>query len=135
MTSKARLAFAIAWVKDVQRAVAFYETVFGLKAEVRDQGFFTWSQFDTGGTILAFAGEEEAQSFFPGAFNANAPSAPVNAQCFSFAVDDCAATYAAAVANGAEGLRPPTPQPWGAIWAQARDPNGVLISIIQMPTA
>jgi catechol 2,3-dioxygenase-like lactoylglutathione lyase family enzyme len=132
--SAARLAYSIAWVKDVPAAVSFYRDVFGLSpARVEDRGRFIWAEFATGSTILAFAGQGEAEDFFPAGFHANAPDQPPNANQISFQVEDAAFVYAEALAHGAAGLRAPIRQDWGAVWAQLRDPNGVLVSLVQFP--
>jgi catechol 2,3-dioxygenase-like lactoylglutathione lyase family enzyme len=63
MTETARLGWVIAYVPDVEAAVAFYEKAFGLARRfvVDDYG-----ELDTGATTLAFAAEDLGRANFEG---------------------------------------------------------------------
>lgn len=55
-------------VKDMDRAVAFYEDTFGLKLKFRDGQ--RWAQFDGGNVSIALASPEESASLEGGAVTA-----------------------------------------------------------------
>jgi len=55
-------------VKDMNRAVAFYESTFGLKLKFRDGD--RWAQFDGGNVSIALASPEESASLDGGAVTA-----------------------------------------------------------------
>jgi lactoylglutathione lyase len=122
--------YTILWVKDVDKAAAFYESAFKLSVKRRqDMGKFKWLEMKTGSTILAFAGETEIQGMFPDGYAGHdAAKQPIAAQ-ISFVTKDVQASFEKALAAGATAIKTPANMPWGQTWAQLRDPNGVLISI------
>ena len=50
-----RLSFAIVFVSDMERSVAFYRDVIGLTLRFESPG---WTEFDTGGATLALHASE-----------------------------------------------------------------------------
>ncbi len=122
--------YVIVWVKDVDLAQDFYWRVFQLSVKrQQDMVSFKWLEMQTGTTTLAFAGEQEIKSMFPNGYARNGlATSPVAAQ-LSFVTPDVKAVYERALAAGAVGLRSPVLMPWGQVWGQLRDPNGVLVSI------
>jgi len=72
-------------VKDMNRAVAFYENAMGMKLKFRDGD--KWAQFDAGNVSVALSSPEESASKEGGAVVA-------------FEVDDMAAHEAKLVASG-----------------------------------
>jgi catechol 2,3-dioxygenase-like lactoylglutathione lyase family enzyme len=52
------------WTADMDRAVAFYRDVLGLKM-IRQEGG-AWAQFDAGGRLFALHGAGEGQTVSPG---------------------------------------------------------------------
>ncbi|MEP0820910.1 VOC family protein [Trichocoleus desertorum GB2-A4] len=59
-----KFSYTILYVKDVTHAIAFYERAFGLKQRFIDEGK-QYAEMDTGGTALAFATNEFANSNLP----------------------------------------------------------------------
>lgn len=101
-----RLAYAIKYVSDVDRAVAFHRDVLGLKL-----GFQSpfWTEFETGETKLALHPET--------------PDHPAGSIQLGFASDDLDGFYAAREDQGVEFTMPPTPQ-HGRVLARFRDSEG-----------
>jgi catechol 2,3-dioxygenase-like lactoylglutathione lyase family enzyme len=65
MTAHLRPAFSyvIAYVKDVERSVAFYERAFGLSTRMRAGITRTaWGEMETGATTLAFTPVDQVKS-------------------------------------------------------------------------
>jgi len=94
-------------VPDVDAAVRFYRTAFGLSAKFVDGD--RYAALDAGGTTLALAGPAEDVT-------EGVPAA-------SFKVADVAATLAALVAGGGSVVRQPEQGPH-EVRAVARDPWG-----------
>lgn len=59
-----RLDLVFYWVSDMDRAVAFYRDILGLRLLRREEG--NWAEFDAGGERLALHGVAEGQSITPG---------------------------------------------------------------------
>lgn len=129
--TNARFAYAIHWVASPDKAAAFYAEAFGAALKNRQEmPHFVWVELATGATSLAFASLAEIAGMFPGGFAGHdAEAAPLSTQV-SFATNDVAALYERAVKAGGKGVKLPTKMPWGQTWAQLRDPNGVLVSIV-----
>ncbi|HSP42147.1 MAG TPA: VOC family protein, partial [Luteolibacter sp.] len=67
-----KLGYVILYVKDVPRAVAFYEDAFGLGRKfVHEAGMY--AEMETGGTTLAFVAYGVARTNLPCGFNENHP--------------------------------------------------------------
>jgi lactoylglutathione lyase len=122
--------YTILWVKDVDLAARFYSDAFGFPIKRRqNMGSFQWLEMNTGATTLAFAGEAEIRGMFPQGFAGhNLGQVPVAAQV-SFVTTDVKAAFDRAILAGAIVIKSPAQMPWGQMWAQLRDPNGVLVSI------
>jgi catechol 2,3-dioxygenase-like lactoylglutathione lyase family enzyme len=59
-----RLDLVFYWVADLDRAVAFYEGVLGLRLVRRDAG--NWAEFDAGGRRFALHAAVDGQPLAPG---------------------------------------------------------------------
>jgi uncharacterized glyoxalase superfamily protein PhnB len=117
----------IAYVPDVEAALAFYEQSFGLERTAEGEpGSF--AELNTGATKLAFASEELAESNFDGGFLRPDSDQPFNVE-IALVFDDPAAAYVRAVENGATPLVEPKRKPWGQVVGYARDPFGTLLEI------
>ena len=121
-----KFGYTILYVKDVEKAVAFYESAFGLKRKfVHESGY---GEMDTGETKLAFASVELATSngvsFIPANPEGPAPSVEV-----AFVTDDVQAAFGVAVKAGAVPVAEPKQKPWGQTVGYVRDINGFLIEI------
>ena len=87
-----RLNYAIKYVADMDKAVAFHRDVLGLTLKFASP---FWSEFDTGATTLAL--------------HAASDEHPAGNVQLGFATDDLAGFYAAREANGITFTQPPTP--------------------------
>ena len=101
-----RLTYAIKYVADMDRAIAFHRDVLGLTLQFQSP---FWTEFDTGPTTLALHPASDEHS--PGEVQ------------LGFAVDDLAAFYAAREEKGLTFTSPPTAR-FGATVARFRDSEG-----------
>jgi lactoylglutathione lyase len=106
-----QLSYAIKFVDDMDRAVAFHRDVLGLPLKFQSP---EWTEFATGETTLAL-------------HPASAANAAGTVQ-LGFASDDLAGFYARRDENGVEFTQPPAPM-HGVHIAQLRDPDGAETSI------
>ena len=121
-----KFGYTILYVKDVEKAVAFYESAFGLKRKfVHESGY---GEMDTGDTKLAFASVELATSNGVPFVPAN-PEGPSPAVEVALVTEDVAGAFAVAVKAGAVPVAEPKQKPWGQTVGYVRDLNGFLIEI------
>lgn len=106
-----RLAYAIKYVGDMDKAVAFHRDVLGLALRFASP---FWSEFDTGATILALH-----------AADADHPPGKVQ---LGFNCDDLAAFHDAREANGVTFTSAPAPM-HGSTIARFLDSEGAETSI------
>ena len=106
-----QLAYAIKYVADMDKAVAFHRDILGLT--VRFASPF-WSEFDTGGTTLAL--------------HAASDEHPAGSVQLGFRTGDLDAFYAAREANGIAFTQAPTPM-HGVNIARFRDCEGAETSV------
>jgi len=124
MTETARLGWVIAYVPDVEAAVAFYEKAFGLARRfvVDDYG-----ELDTGATTLAFAAEDLGRTNFEGGVQRPGET-PFNVE-IALVFDDVDGAFARAVESGAVALAEPADKSHGQRVGFMRDPFGNLLEI------
>jgi uncharacterized glyoxalase superfamily protein PhnB len=121
-----KFGYTILYVKNVEKAVAFYESAFGLKRKfVHESGY---GEMDTGDTKLAFASVDLATSNGVSFVQAN-PQGPSPAVEIAFVTDDVQTACALAVKAGAVSVVEPKQKPWGQTVGYVRDPNGFLVEI------
>ena len=111
---------------DVLRLRAFYETVFGLKAEGDD----IHSGISVGGVTLVFDHvdiSEENPTF------RYVEAGSANNVIIGFNVEDVDAEYKRLVSLGAHVLNEPTTHPWGARSFQFRDLDGNVLNFRSIP--
>jgi catechol 2,3-dioxygenase-like lactoylglutathione lyase family enzyme len=106
-----QLSYAIKYVADMDRAVAFHRDALGLTP--RFQSPF-WSEFDTGGTTLAL--------------HAASPEHPAGSVQLGFATGDLTAFYEARERLGIAFTQPPT-EMHGTRIARFLDPDGAETSV------
>jgi catechol 2,3-dioxygenase-like lactoylglutathione lyase family enzyme len=117
----------IAYVPDVEAAVAFYEQAFGLQRNfVAEDASF--GELNTGETKLAFASEQMGDSHYDGGFQRPSPERPFNIE-IALVFDDVGAAFGRALENGASPLSEPVEKPWGQVVAYVRDPFGTLVEL------
>ena len=128
MTEKARLGWVIAYVPDVEGAVAFYERAFGLERRFVVEGG-SYGELDTGATTLAFAAEELGRSNFAGGVQRpSSGDAPFNVE-IALVFEDVEAAFAHATESGWTVLAAPQQKPQGQLVGYVRDPFGTLVEI------
>lgn len=115
-----RVNYAIVFVSDMQRAVAFYRDVIGLPLKFESPG---WTEFATDGATLALhAGEAPA----PGASD---PSATYAGRCRpGLSVPSLDAFHTRMTEKNVPCLQEPK-SVFGARIAQYADPDGLAISV------
>jgi predicted enzyme related to lactoylglutathione lyase len=106
-----RLTYAIKYVADMDKAVAFHRDILGLTPRFASP---FWSEFDTGATVLAL--------------HAASDEHPAGNVQLGFGADDLAAFYEAREANGVTFTQEPTPM-HGQTIARFLDSEGAETSI------
>jgi catechol 2,3-dioxygenase-like lactoylglutathione lyase family enzyme len=108
---KARFTYAIAFVANMDEAIAFHRDVLGLAPKFTTPG---WSEFATGDVTLAL--------------HPASPDNPAGTVQLGFAVDDVARLYDARADNGLDFTSAPRPQS-GSTLARIRNSEGAEISL------
>lgn len=123
-----KLAYTILYVPDVARALAFYETAFGLETRfLHESGHY--AEMETGATALAFASYDMARANLPNGFRESDPTAAPGNVEIVFTTSDVQAAFEVAVEAGAASLVQPQTKPWGQTVGYLRDPEGNLIEL------
>ena len=123
-----KFAYTLLYVRDVGRALAFYESAFGMQRRfLHESGMY--GELDTGPTTLSFVGHELAQSNLPGGFEPSDLRRPPGAFEVAFATADVPAAYGRAVSAGAAAVAAPKTKPWGQTVAYVRDLDGHLVEL------
>jgi len=107
---------------DVLRLCAFYESVFGGKAE----GDEWHSTLGISGLHFVFLLEKNSDFYYEFAGNASNT-------ILSFNVDDLDVEYRRLISLGAEMINEPTTHPWGARSFQFKDPDGNILNFRSLP--
>jgi lactoylglutathione lyase len=123
-----RFGYIIAYVREVERSVAFYERAFGLKRRFVDESG-QYAAMETGETTLAFASNEIAQSNLPVGFRENNPAELPAGVEIALVAEDVGAAFRSALEAGATKVAEPETKPWGQTVAYVRDPDGLIIDI------
>ncbi len=123
-----KFSYAILYVKNVAQSVAFYEKAFGLKQRfIHESG--QYAEMATGGTALAFASNELAQSNLPEGFQINDLSRLPAGMEIGFVAEDVPVAFERAVKAGAIAVVSPKVKPWGQTVGYVRDLDGILVEI------
>ena len=118
--------YVILIVEDLDRALAFYTGVLGLKLGHRSGDY---AQLDTGRTRLSLYTRRAMEKTLDRPLKIPSPDAPGFE--IGFKVADVNAAFAELVASGALEIVPPTDRIWGQRTAYVRDPDGHLIELAQ----
>ncbi len=123
-----QLGYIIIYVADVDAAINFYQSAFGLTSKfVHESG--DYAELQTGSTVLAFASHELGNSNFPYGYTPlTATDKPAGLE-IAFVTDDVAAAVASATDAGASLVAAPAQKPWGQTVAYVQAPDGVLIEL------
>jgi lactoylglutathione lyase len=106
-----KLAYAIHFVADMDRAVAFYRDTIGLPLKFSSP---EWTEFATGSTTLALHPASKEN--------------PAGTTHLGLHADDIAAAHGAPRSAGVRFMRDPTPQ-HGVTLAEFVDPEGARVSL------
>ena len=123
-----KFAYTILYVRDVAKAVTFYEEAFGFTRK-----FITpdndYAELMVGETTLSFASVTLAKSNLRDGFTeSDLKNKPFGIE-IGFTTDDVAETVSKAEIAGAVIVEQPKTKPWGQTVAYVRDPDGFLIEI------
>ena len=118
--------YVVLVVEDLDRSLAFYVEVLGLKLGHRSGPF---AQLDTGVTRVALYTRSAMAETLGRPLHAPADDAPGFE--LGFKVDDCDAAFGELVARGAQPAVEPETRPWGQRTAYVRDPDGHLVELAQ----
>jgi lactoylglutathione lyase len=110
-----RITYAIRYVSDMDRAVAFYRDKLGLAVKFSSP---QWSEFATGETTLAL--------------HPATPQNPAGALELGFGVQDLQEFFEAKSAAGVKFPLPPTKQDFGGMLAQFEDSEGARSSVASL---
>lgn len=123
-----KYAYTILYVKDVEKAVQFYEKAFGFSRK-----FVTpendYGELSVGETTLSFASVGLANSNLKDGFVESSPSGKPFGIEIGFTTDDVEATVDAVVRAGGTVLEAPKSKPWGQVVAYVRDIDGFLVEV------
>jgi predicted enzyme related to lactoylglutathione lyase len=113
---------ATVYVRDFERALAFYRDKLELPLRFADEkfGFASFATPGAGFTIAKIDPNDPEQQRLLARHTGVA-----------FGVDDLQKTYEAWLARGVRFPLPPTKQPWGGTLAQLADPEGNLLTLDQ----
>lgn len=121
-----RLAYAILFVSDLDRSVAFYRDAIGLPFRFQAEEY---AEFATAGAKFGLF----PRSALPKLIGVEAPggAAPWPQGEVAFLCDDVDAEHERLAAAGVEVLAPPTDRPWGERTLHVADPDGNVIELTQ----
>ncbi|GAP97413.1 VOC family protein [Leptolyngbya sp. NIES-2104] len=123
-----KFAYTILYVQNVPESVTFYEKAFSLKPRFIHESN-QYAEMETGGTALAFAAIDLAQSNLPKGFLPNSRSTPPAGIEIGLVSEDVPAAFDQAIQAGAIAVVEPKIKPWGQIVAYVRDLDGILVEI------
>ncbi len=124
----AKFGYTILYVKDVAKAIRFYEEAFGFQRK-----FITpendYGELDVGSTTLSFASHGMGETNLSFRYRKVDPQD----QPFGFEIgmvtDDVPGVLAKAVGAGAVIVSEAKQKPWGQTVAYIRDPEGFLVEV------
>lgn len=123
-----QFAYTIAYVRDVEASLRFFEQAFGFKRRfLHPSG--DYGELDTGSTALAFAQHATARGSLGRDYvAADASAAPLGIE-IGLVTANVAAACDHAITAGATLLSAPAQKPWGQTVAYLRAPDGLLIEL------
>jgi lactoylglutathione lyase len=121
-----QLSYAIVFVSDMRRAVAFYRDILGLPLKFESP---EWTEFATEGATLALHAADEAAGE-PAAASGTARKTPAGTCRPGLSVPNLDEFHRRMVERNVPCLQPPQDL-FGARLAQYADPDGLAISVSQ----
>lgn len=112
-------------VPDPDASAEFLVTHLGLEVEMRDDGFVSLRQ-PAGGSNIVFL-RTGLPTFKP----AEVAGSARDGLLLAFVVEDLDAWHERLVAEGVAVVTPPETEPWGERFVQYRDPNGIVVQLVQ----
>ncbi|MCC3283665.1 MULTISPECIES: VOC family protein [Arthrobacter] len=120
------LAFGISLnVPDPGASAGFLTEHFGFRPEMQDEGFISLKHPDGGPNIVFL--RTGLPTFKPAEIAGRAGDGLL----LVLVVGDLDERHAHLAAAGADVVTPPETEPWGERYAQYRDPNGLIIQLVQ----
>lgn len=123
----------VLYVDEVSAVVDFYRRAFGLELRFFDEPL-GYAELDTGGSTLAIAAHSLGEMLMPVGYSRPAGGRPAGVE-IAFFTGDVAASFAKAIAEGAEPITAPKRMQWGLEVAYVRAPEGTLIGFSEPPPA
>ena len=115
--------YTILYITNPVKTRLFYHDLLGLPIKA-EHGSYT--EFETGPTILAFNTKEDVRSMVPYEIPDKIGQQSIE---LGFVTDDVVSLYETIRAAGHETILPPTEKPWGQTVAYVLDPDGHLIEL------
>jgi lactoylglutathione lyase len=130
VTRAVRLGYAILFVSDLERSVAFYRDVLGFPFRFANESY---AEFATGGAKFSLY----ARSHLPELIGVAAPAgpAPWPQGEVAFLCDDVDGEHERLRNAGVRVLAPPTDRPWGERTLHVADPDGNVVELTAERTA
>jgi len=125
-----RLGYAILFVSELDRSVAFYRDVLGLPFRFANESY---AEFQTGGAKFSLYARSHLRELI--GVDAPAGAVPWPQGEVAFFCDDVDAEHARLVRAGVRVLAPPTDRPWGERTLHVADPDGYVVEFTAERTA
>jgi len=119
-----KIDYAIVMVSDMKRSTQFYRDVLGLPLKFESPD---WTEFATEGTTLALHGGGKPAAHPP------QDRLPAGTCHPGFQVEDIEGFHRNMTAKGVRSVRPPKMEEFGGKLAVYADPDGLPISVSEMP--
>lgn len=119
-------AFAVSLnVPDPEASARFLVTHLGYTVAMSDDGFVSLAHPAGGSNVVLL--RTGLPTFKP----ADVAGSAGEGLLLAFVVDDLDAQHERLVAAGVEVVTPPETEPWGERFVQYRDPNGLVVQLVQ----
>jgi lactoylglutathione lyase len=119
-----RLGYAILFVSDLERSIAFYRDVVGLPFRFANESY---AEFATGGAKFALYARSHLSELLGAEAADEAGSSPQGE--VAFLCDDVDAEHDRLSRLGVRILAPPTDRPWGERTLHLADPDGYVVEL------
>lgn len=112
-------------VAEPEASARFFTTHLGFTVDMSDDGFVSLSHPDGGSNVIFL--RTGLPTFKP----ADSAGSAGDGLLLAFVVDALDAHHERLVAAGVEVVTPPETEPWGERFVQYRDPNGLVVQLVQ----
>jgi lactoylglutathione lyase len=122
-----KFGYTIIYVKDVPKALAFFEKAFGFQTRFIHES--QYGELCTGETTLSFASHDLGIKNLPeGYISTDSSPKPLGME-IALVTEDVNAAHKLAIASGAKEISSPVQKPWGQLVSYVRSPDGILIEL------